>query len=49
MNQLNYIDFEMDGQEVRIEFNDPHWSDNEDNFRACIGETDAKYKNDLID
>lgn len=56
MKNLDYIDFEINGQEVSIEFNDPHWSDCESNFLKCINGVyynkngkPISYKNDLVD
>lgn len=55
-HDLDYIEFEMDGQEVSIDFNQPRWSDNDNNFmRAVSGyyiDHNGKpvyYKDDLID
>jgi len=49
MKNLDYIDFEIEGQEISIEFNQPHWSDNDDNFSDCLEGKIVRYKNDLID
>ena len=56
MNNLDSINFELNGQESNIQFNQPHWSDNDDNFMKCVGVyyidkngKTIRYKDDLID
>lgn len=56
MKSYDSIEFEIDGQDITIEFNQPHWSDNPANLYEYVGQVQVtedgrpiRYKNDLID